>query len=280
MAIVIVGLGPGHPDQLTREAWQVLSQASEIYARTARHPTLAGLPAALAVHSFDDIYESVQQFEQVYAAIAERVLALGQRPEGVVYAVPGHPAIGEATVGPDPGRGGQDRPARAHRLWPVVRRAGAGGAGLDALPNLQIADALELAARHHPPFQPDSPALVAQLYSTVIAGDVKLTLMNQYPDEHPVALVHAAGTPEAAGGVAAAVRAGPLAADRAPDGAVCAGPAAALGLRVAARNGRPPARARKAAPGTASRRTNPCAPTCSKRPMRCWRPLTPTTRPP
>src|SRR5437763_14177254 len=99
MAIVIVGLGPGHPDQLTREAWQVLSQASEVYVRTARHPTLAGLPPALSVHSFDDIYESVQQFEQVYAAIAERVLALGQRPEGVVYAVPGHPAIGEATVG-------------------------------------------------------------------------------------------------------------------------------------------------------------------------------------
>src|SRR5258708_34018477 len=101
MPIVIVGLGPGNPDQLTREAWQVLSQAGEIYARTARHPTLAGLPAGLAVHSFDDIYESVPQFEQVYAAIAERVLALGQRPAGVLYAVPRPPAIGEATGSPN-----------------------------------------------------------------------------------------------------------------------------------------------------------------------------------
>src|SRR5438552_14823114 len=91
MTITIVGLGAGNPAQLTREAWQVLSQASEVYARTARHPTLAGLPAGPAVHSFDDIYESVHEFEQVYAAIVERVLALGRRPEGVVYAVPGHP---------------------------------------------------------------------------------------------------------------------------------------------------------------------------------------------
>jgi tetrapyrrole methylase family protein/MazG family protein len=194
MAITIVGLGPGNPDQLTREAWEVLSQAGVVYARTARHPTLAGLPAGLTVHSFDDIYETVHEFEQVYAAIAERVLALGRRPEGVVYAAPGHPAIGEATVG-------LIRAEAANEGLPVRIVAGLSfvepaltALGLDALPNLQIADALELAARHHPPFQPDAPALAAQLYSNAIAGDVKLTLMNQYPDEHRVALIHSAGT--------------------------------------------------------------------------------------
>jgi tetrapyrrole methylase family protein/MazG family protein len=69
--------------------------------------------------------------------------------------------------------------------------------GADALPQLQLADALDLAARHHPPLSPDAPALVAQLYSARLASDVKLTLMNQYPDDHPVVLVHAAGTPDA-----------------------------------------------------------------------------------
>ena len=38
------------------------------------------------------------------------------------------------------------------------------------------------------------PALIAQLYSRALAAEVKLTLMNAYPDTHPVALVHAAGT--------------------------------------------------------------------------------------
>ena len=194
MTITIVGLGPGNPNHLTREAWEVLTQAGELYVRTARHPTLAGLPAGLAVHSFDEIYETVHEFEQVYAAIVERVLALGRRPQGVVYGVPGHPAIGEATVG-------LVRARAAAEALPVRLVAGLSfiepvltALGLDALPNLQISDALELAARHHPPFQPDAPALVAQLYSPAIAGDVKLTLMNQYPDEHQVALVHAAGT--------------------------------------------------------------------------------------
>jgi tetrapyrrole methylase family protein/MazG family protein len=65
---------------------------------------------------------------------------------------------------------------------------------VDALAGLQLYDAVELAVRHHPPLNPDLPALVGQLYSRALAADVKLTLMNQYPDDHEVALVHAAGT--------------------------------------------------------------------------------------
>ena len=65
---------------------------------------------------------------------------------------------------------------------------------LDALDGLQIVDALDVAAAHHPPIDPDRPALLAQLYSRAVAGDVKLTLLNQYPPEHEVAIVQAAGT--------------------------------------------------------------------------------------
>ena len=44
---------------------------------------------------------------------------------------------------------------------------------------------------HHPPLNPDKPALIAQIYSRAIASDVKLTLMNQYPPEHVVYIVRA-----------------------------------------------------------------------------------------
>jgi tetrapyrrole methylase family protein/MazG family protein len=37
---------------------------------------------------------------------------------------------------------------------------------------------------------------VGQLYNRAVAADVKLTLMNQYPDDHYVVLIHAAGTLE------------------------------------------------------------------------------------
>jgi tetrapyrrole methylase family protein/MazG family protein len=193
--ITIVGLGPGDPKLLTREAWEVLTAAPEVYLRTARHPTVDGLPASVVRHSFDDIYETTDEFGRVYEVIAARVLELGQRPDGVVYAVPGHPYVAEATVGLIGGRAAElGLPVRVVAGLSFVEPALA-ALGVDALPQLQLADALDLAARHHPALSPDAPALVAQLYSASLASDVKLTLMNQYPDDHEVTLVHAASTP-------------------------------------------------------------------------------------
>ena len=85
--ITIVGLGPGSPEQLTREAWDVLTNAEEVWLRTARHPVVPHLPDSLSVHSFDDLYERADTFESVYAAIVREVLDLGSRNQGVVYAV-------------------------------------------------------------------------------------------------------------------------------------------------------------------------------------------------
>ncbi|MBM4430468.1 MAG: hypothetical protein FJ026_09015, partial [Chloroflexi bacterium] len=96
--ITIVGLGPGSPGLLTVEAWQVLREASEIYARTRQHPTVTSLPVSNLVHSFDEVYESAATFAEVYEEIATRVIALGRRAAGVIYAVPGHPLVGEASV--------------------------------------------------------------------------------------------------------------------------------------------------------------------------------------
>ncbi|RMF38868.1 MAG: nucleoside triphosphate pyrophosphohydrolase, partial [Chloroflexi bacterium] len=98
MSITIVGLGPGDPAQLTREAWEVLEAAQEVYLRTRRHPTVPHLPDHLVLHSFDHLYEEAEDFGELYTTIAAEVLALGRRPEGVIYAVPGHPLVGEASV--------------------------------------------------------------------------------------------------------------------------------------------------------------------------------------
>ena len=194
--ITIVGLGPGDPRHLTREAWEVLQGARELWLRTERHPTVKGLPSDLAVHSFDALYEEADDFSAVYDAIAERVLALGARPEGVVYAVPGHPFVGEATV--ERVVREAERAGSRTRIVEGLSFVGATLTALriDALDGLQIFDAIELAQLHHPPLDPDFPSLVGQLHSRALAGAVKLTLMNQYPDEHEVALVHAAGTEE------------------------------------------------------------------------------------
>ncbi|HKZ84612.1 MAG TPA: nucleoside triphosphate pyrophosphohydrolase [Anaerolineae bacterium] len=195
--ITLVGLGPGDLRLLTREAWDVLTGADEVYLRTARHPAVSGLPASLRIHSFDAIYEQKDDFAQVYETIAAQVVALGRRPEGVIYAMPGHPRVGEATV---------SRILELAEAEGLQVRSVAGlsfvepaldALGIDALDGLQVADAIDVAARHHPPLDPDRAVLLAQLYSRAVASDVKLTLMNQYPPEHTVKLVHAAGTADA-----------------------------------------------------------------------------------
>jgi tetrapyrrole methylase family protein/MazG family protein len=196
MTITIVGLGPGNSLHLTREAWEVLSAASEVWLRTRHHPTVPGLPEQPTIHSFDELYESGEDFATVYATIAGEVLRLGGRPQGVVYAVPGHPLVGESTV--------QQVLAGAPEAGLDVRiveglsfvEPALTALGLDGMAGLQIHDGIELAARHHPPLNPDRPALIGQVYSQALASDLKLTLMNQYPDEHPISLIHAAGTPE------------------------------------------------------------------------------------
>jgi tetrapyrrole methylase family protein/MazG family protein len=194
MTVTILGLGPGDPQLLTREAWDVLSQADEVYLRTRRHPTAAGLPAHLTLHDFDELYETLDDFASVYEAIAERIVALGRQAGGVLYAVPGHPLVGESSVQHILSHA-RDEGLQTHMVEglsfvePVLSAL-----EIDGLGGLQLADATELAAAHHPNLDPDRPALIGQLYGQRLASEVKLTLMNAYPEEMPVTLVRAAGT--------------------------------------------------------------------------------------
>src|SRR4030042_4865322 len=194
--ITLLGLGPGNPAQLTLEAMQLLESIPEIYLRTSQHLTVESFPTTLQVHSFDDLYETLQSFDAVYAQLIDQIIQLAKRPQGVVYAVPGHPYVAEATC---------PEIARRARLEgiPVEIIEGLSfieptftALGIDPLPHLAIIDALELATTHVPTFPPDAPALIAQIHSRAVANEVKLTLMEIYPDEHAVMLVHAAGTPD------------------------------------------------------------------------------------
>jgi len=72
--ITLLGLGPGDPGMLTREAWNWLEEIDVLYLRTKMHPTVSGLPEHLQIISFDDIYETEESFEAVYAAIVWEIL--------------------------------------------------------------------------------------------------------------------------------------------------------------------------------------------------------------
>lgn len=195
MTLTIIGLGPGSVDDLSLRAWRTLENAETVYLRTERHPCVPDLPEKPQYHSFDHLYEAIEAFEEVYATITETLLEKAQS-EDVIYCVPGDPLVGESTT---------IRIMSAAKeknlevtiingisfIEPMLAQI-----GIDALDGLQIMDGLEIAGMHHPPLNSEYPALIGQVYSREVASDIKLVLMNQYPDEFEVKLIHGAGTGE------------------------------------------------------------------------------------
>ena len=192
-ALIIVGLGPGDAALLTVEARDLLAGAGEVWLRTSRHPTVAGLPVGPVYHSFDEIYEREPSFDAVYEAIVAQVLELATRPQGVIYAVPGHPLFGEATV-----RALLGRAADAGITTRIVAGVSfvdtvAVALALDPLDDgLLIIDALALGA-HRRSLVPERPTIIAQVYDRRAASQAKLALLECYPPDHVVRIVRGAG---------------------------------------------------------------------------------------
>ena len=207
--IFVVGLGPGPFSGVTLGAWQAMKRAADggaILLRTREHPCVPELAEHFALSTCDDLYEVHADFADVYAAIAERVLqaAVARRSSGggaspVVYAVPGHPWVGERTTGLI-GEGAASQNLRVEILGaesfiePAFAAVGKNLGGVDAMDGAQIADAMLLARRHFPNVDVGTPLLVAQLFSRALASDLKLVLMNAYPAAHQVTVVRRAGT--------------------------------------------------------------------------------------
>lgn len=193
MSITVIGLGPGNGRNLTRSAWDQLANAETVYLRTRRHPAVYDLPPTVQPISFDHLYETAERFEDVYRQIVADLIRLAQADD-VIYAVPGHPLMGESTVlqllveAETHGIDVQIEPGVSF-VEPVLTAVRA-----DGLNGMQLFDAIDLVAYHVPPLNPDVPLLLGQVYSRLLAGELKMTLMTLYPDEHTVQLVHAAGT--------------------------------------------------------------------------------------
>ena len=203
--LTIVGLGPGGAELLTREAHDIIAAADELYVRTRKHPTVADLPFSGRLRSFDSIYRRAATVDDVYPAIAEELMRLARRSRGVIYAVPGHPLVGEHSV--------QLALERARALS-IETRVVAGlsfveptlaAAGLDPLAaGLQVLDAAAIVADYfgaglaRQPFPERSrwvdatlPALIGQIDSPRLAVGLKLALLDSYPPDHVVLLVRA-----------------------------------------------------------------------------------------
>ncbi len=192
--IIIIGLGPGSPGHLTREAHSYLASGRPLFFRTLNHPSARYYAAKnnQAV-SFDFLYEQGSDFEQVYQKITGRLVKAARRHGTICYAVPGHPSVGEATV------------ESLRRTCPHLRiklRIVEGisflepllsALKIDLLDGVTIYDALVLERLKEP-----SPnhLIIAQVYNRNLASRTKLRLMELYPEDYPVIAVRASGMKE------------------------------------------------------------------------------------
>jgi tetrapyrrole methylase family protein/MazG family protein len=186
--IEVIGLGPGDPSLLTAAARGLLTAGRRVILRTRHHPTVAMLDAAHAFEDCDDLYRAGVSFDEVYRAIAMRVLTAAADGD-VVYAVPGHPLIAEQSVvlllDAAAARG------IAVQVHPAVSYVDVAAVALHRdLGDVQLCDALDLR------IDAQKPALISQVYDRDGAADLKLRLLDIYPPEHTVTLLHALGGPE------------------------------------------------------------------------------------
>lgn len=191
--VFILGLGAGDFDQLPLGVYRKLKGASPLFLRTKEHPIVKALvEEGVSFTSFDDVYEQFATFEQVYETIVATLLEHVQTGD-VFYAVPGHPLVAEKTV---------QLLLEAEKQGRCQVKIEGGQSFLDALftalhidpvEGFQLVDATSF---QRDDWQPTNHVIFCQVYDAFIASDVKLSLMEQLPDDYPVYVVTAAGSRE------------------------------------------------------------------------------------
>ncbi|MFQ5516511.1 MAG: nucleoside triphosphate pyrophosphohydrolase [Acidimicrobiia bacterium] len=181
--ITVVGLGPAGLDNLASGTRRLLEDPqATVVARTLHHPAARRLAEIRPVQSGDDLYATADDFESVYARLVERVLDAA-RGGDVVYAVPGHPRVGEASVAL--------LMQEAAAVGVVVEMAG-GRSFLDALFERLGVDPLAsgltvLDGRNLPdPLLLRLPTVIAQVDTPLVLADVASTLDRMLAPETPV----------------------------------------------------------------------------------------------
>ncbi len=192
--ITIVGLGSGDENQLTLGVLRTLKAAKKVYVRTERHPVISYLrDEGVQCESFDDLYESHESFDRTYEAIVEVLFhEAANSPSPIVYGVPGHPMVAESTV--------SQLIAGSREKGITVDVIGGESfldqtfirLGFDPIEGFALLDATELKSEW---IRPQIHTIIAQVFDPFTASDVKLALMDIYPDDYPIVVAHALGVP-------------------------------------------------------------------------------------
>lgn len=174
--ITVIGLGPAGLDRLSPATVdRLLDEHTTVVVRTLEHPAAEELAARRSVLTCDDLYETLDDFEDVYKAIVDRV---DEQPKPVIYAVPGSASVGERAVRLIRERAAVEVLPGESFLDLVFSRV-----GIDPLADgLRVLDARNLPF----PLILDGPVVIGQVDHPLVAGDLKVRLLDQLPPDTSV----------------------------------------------------------------------------------------------
>lgn len=192
--ITVVGMGPGGFGWMTVEAWEAIQNAPTLILRTAIHPTAEEISRrGVVFSSYDERYEKAENFEALYASIADDLMDRAKNGEEIVYATPGSPLVAERTVVLLRERAEAENvpltilPGMSF-VEPLCARL-----GVDPVEGLLIMDAGEL---DRLPMDWPTGLIVTQVYNAATASEAKLALMELLPDEYEVVVAQRVGLPD------------------------------------------------------------------------------------
>ncbi len=184
MKVIIAALGEGGIDSVSLGAYKLMKENYTIFRTERDEAVSALLGEGINGEALDRLYESTEDFDSLCSEIAMAVLEAAKARGSVVYAVPGGAGIGDATVASviSTCRKEGAQISFAGGTSPVERAALEAG-GLESAVVCSGYSLLES------DINTKLALIVTELDGELLAGDVKLKLMDYYSDETPVLFI-------------------------------------------------------------------------------------------
>ena len=188
--ITIVGLGNYGIEDLPLGIYKFLKKQTLVYTRTFDHPVIQDLTSeGIDMESFDQEYKRHDAFQNVYEAIVTKLIDAA-RDNDIVYTVPGHPRVAETTTVY------LEQYAQQHSDIEIEILGGKSfiddifeAVKVDPNDGFTMLDATDLQKEK---LNMRTHTLITQVYSAMVAGDLKVTLMERYSDDQLVYIVDGA----------------------------------------------------------------------------------------
>ena len=190
--ITVAALGPDDGGMLTFASYEAMERAGYLVLRTARHGVAELLRSrGIAFDTLDALYEQTEDFDELCALAAERLIAMARERDGLCYAV--SEPVSDATVRALAGALPEDVALSVIGGVPLAANAASAALpfGVDT-ENLRTLTALSL-PEHRP--EGDCPQVITEIDNRCLAGDVKLWLADLFEDEMTVYFLEDASRP-------------------------------------------------------------------------------------